>query len=114
MHPKGLPTDLPQFAGIGDELRSRIEVAPTARRELYSRLIARLEVSKRADPQRGEQYKAPSSRRVNYEESQPSRDCNGQGDHAETESCALAPRADVWDLGNRRYRSEGCCLTDGA
>jgi hypothetical protein len=68
LHVAGLTSNLPELFGVDNRFWSDIQVALTARGELYSGFVPRLEEAQRGDPQRHEQYKPPCTRRSETQE----------------------------------------------
>jgi hypothetical protein len=97
LHVAGLTSDLPELFSVDNRFWSGIQVALTARRELHSGLLSRLEEAQRGYPQRHEQDEPPRPRRAETEERGCHSNRHGQRDKARVPTLALSPRPDVGD-----------------
>jgi hypothetical protein len=63
-----LPANLLQLRRVGDGLRALVHVAQTARRESYSRLIARLKKAERSDVEKKNERQSPDEWRADADQ----------------------------------------------
>jgi hypothetical protein len=100
MHGLDLSADPLELNGVGDGLGSGIRIAQTARPKPDSRLVARLKVAERGQPERRETRRPPDVGRAQDDECRGQQGGYPECDDAKSEPVPPATRADVGNRGN--------------